>query len=65
MWRARSWSWCSANPGFVEAVSRANVELAVQAVPEPSEVLRKLRDAGSIEIVGGLYDVATGAVEFL
>ena len=55
----------SKNPEFVDAVARENVRRQVAAVPERSEVLRKLRDAGKIDIVGGLYDIATGEVEFL
>ncbi len=35
------------------------------AVPERSEVLRNLHDAGRIDIVGGIDDIATGEVEFL
>lgn len=56
---------CSANPAFVQAVSRKNTELAVEGIPLHSEVLRRLRDDGSIDIVGGMYDVATGVVEFM
>ena len=55
----------SKNPEFVDAVARENVRRQVAAIPERSEVLRKLRDAGKIDIVGGLYDIATGEVEFL
>lgn len=55
----------SKNLEFVDAVARENVRRQVAAVPERSEVLRKLRDAGKIDIVGGLYDIATGEVEFL
>jgi carbonic anhydrase len=54
----------SSNEQFVEAVARVNVERAVAAIPARSEVLRRLRDEGRIDIVGGIYDVATGAVEF-
>lgn len=55
----------SKNLEFVDAVARENVRRQVAAIPERSEVLRKLRDAGKIDIVGGLYDIATGEVEFL
>ena len=55
----------SKNPEFVDAVARENVRRQVAAIPERSEVLQKLRDAGKIDIVGGLYDIATGEVEFL
>jgi carbonic anhydrase len=55
----------SSNADFVEAVARANVQRSVEGVAKQSEVLRKLYEAGSIDIVGGLYDITTGAVEFL
>ena len=55
----------SSNSEFVNAVARANVERAVDSIPMRSEVLHRLQEAGTIEIVGGLYDVSTGAVEFI
>jgi len=55
----------SSNPEFVDAVARANVERAVSAIPIRSEVLCRLQDDGLIEIVGGLYNVSTGGVEFI
>lgn len=55
----------SANPDFVEAVARANVQRSVGLVAEGSEVLRALRDSGAIAVIGAIYDVATGGVEFL
>ena len=55
----------SQNPKFVDAVARENVRRQVAAIPERSEVLRNLRNAGRIDVVGGLYDIATGKVEFL
>jgi len=56
---------CSANASFVEDVARANVVQSAAAIPDRSDVLRTLRDEGAIDIVGGLYDVSTGAVEFI
>ena len=55
----------SKNPKFVDAVSRENVRRQVAAIPERSDVLKKLREAGKIDIVGGLYDIETGEVELL
>jgi carbonic anhydrase len=54
----------SANGAFVEAVSRKNTELALEGIPLRSEVLRSLRDDGSIAIVGAMYDITSGIVEF-
>jgi len=55
----------SSNADFVEAVAKENVRQTLDAIPKQSEVLRAMRDEGAIDIVGGLYDVATGAVDFL
>jgi carbonic anhydrase len=55
----------SSNDDFVEDVARENVRRTVAEVPARSEVLRKMLDQGAICLVGGMYDVETGAVHFL
>jgi carbonic anhydrase len=55
----------SANEEFVEAVAAENVRRAVKAIPERSSVLSDLKSAEAIDVVGGIYDVSTGMVEFL
>lgn len=55
----------SDNPTFVDAVARENVRRSVALAPEWSDVLRELHASGAIDIVGAMYDVGTGAVEFL
>jgi carbonic anhydrase len=55
----------SANEGFVEAVTRENVERVVEAISERSNVLGEMSVNGTIDVVGSLYDVTSGAVEFL
>ena len=55
----------SKNSDFVQSVARRNVELTVTALREKSAVLSKLEGAESIKVVGAMYDVGTGAVEFL
>ena len=55
----------SANPEFVEAVASENVRQAVRAISEQSDVLMEMQAAGAIHIVGAMYDVAVGSVEFL
>jgi len=52
------------NADFVDAVARENIRQTMRAIRDRSEVLRELADAGDIEIVGGIYDISTGAVEF-
>jgi carbonic anhydrase len=55
----------SANADFVEAVGRENVRRAVQAIPERSVVLKDMMHAAKIDVVGAMYDITTGAVDFL
>jgi carbonic anhydrase len=55
----------SANAPFVQAVALENVNLAVDTIVAKSDVLREMKDAGEIEVVGAMYDVASGEVEFL
>jgi carbonic anhydrase len=55
----------SGNPEFVHAVATRNVELTIGNIQKLSPVLREMQEAGEIDIVGGMYDIETGAVEFL
>jgi carbonic anhydrase len=53
------------NYAFVDAVARTNVSLTVARIREKSPVLRDLESVGSIKIVGSMYNLETGIVEFL
>src|SRR5271169_4985036 len=53
------------NYAFVDAVARTNVSLTIAGIREKSPVLRDLESAGSIKIVGSMYNLDTGIVEFL
>ncbi len=53
------------NEDFVQAVAEQNVRLTMARILDESEVLRKLHEAGDVDVVGGMYDVASGAVEIL
>ena len=55
----------SANIDFVNAVGTKNVELNIERIREESPVLAEMEQAGEIQIVGGMYDIATGKVNFL
>ena len=55
----------STNEKFVEAVAEANVRLTVARIRELSPILRDLETAGKIQIVGCIYDLETGRVQFL
>jgi len=53
------------NYGFVDAVARKNVELTMANIHSHSEVLAELESQGTIKIAGAMYNIGTGAVEFL
>lgn len=54
----------SKNYSFVDQVSEANVRLVMKQIAERSPVLREMIDKGEIKLVGGMYDLATGKVQF-
>ncbi|WP_210490161.1 carbonic anhydrase family protein [Rufibacter aurantiacus] len=54
----------SKNKEFVELVAQENVRRAVQLIKEKSPILNEMIKNGEIGIVGGMYDVKSGAVEF-
>jgi carbonic anhydrase len=55
----------SKNPAFVKAVTEQNVRYQMQQVREKSPILKEMIDKGEIGLVGGIYDISTGKVEFL
>jgi carbonic anhydrase len=54
----------SKNDSFVDQVSEANVRLVMKEISERSPVLREMIDKGEIKLVGGMYDLSTGKVQF-
>ena len=54
----------SGNGEFVEKVSVINVKRTVHAVLERSPILKEMIADGTIGIVGGTHDIASGAVTF-
>ena len=52
------------NYGFVDAVARTNVELTLADIRSRSSVLADLEKSGAIKIVGAMYNLETGVVEF-
>jgi carbonic anhydrase len=54
----------SANPTFVENVARLNVSETVNQIPKSSPILADLIKTGNIILVGAMYNVETGVVEF-
>jgi len=57
-------SGTSSEPEFVDAVARENVRLGVESILDQSSVLREMHAAGEIDVVGGMYSVSSGSVEF-
>jgi len=53
----------SSNIDFVNEVAAVNVKMAIENIRDKSQVLKELEDAGEIQIIGGMYDIKTGAVE--
>ncbi|HEY9260474.1 carbonic anhydrase family protein [Chitinophaga sp.] len=54
----------SHNSKFVEAVNNIHVERSVQAIMEQSNILRDMIQKGEVGIIGAVYDVETGVVNF-
>ena len=52
------------NEALIQKVADKNVMLAVEQIKQRSRVLNDLLQAGKIDIVGGMYDIETGQVEF-
>ncbi len=54
----------SENPAFVDAVCDHNVHLAIDEIRLKSPILKEMESKGEIMIVGGVYDMETGKVNF-
>ena len=50
---------------FVDDVARRNVLYSVEQLLNQSHTLRRLADEGRIAVVGAMYDVVSGKIEFL
>lgn len=54
----------SKNTAFVKAVTEANVRYQMRQIREKSPILREMIDKGEVGLIGGVYDISTGKVEF-
>jgi len=52
------------NEKFVQAVADENVRLNVQAITDRSRIMTDLVEKGELKVVGGMYDISSGKVEF-
>jgi carbonic anhydrase len=50
---------------MIEEVSYLNVELSIKRIREKSFILREMENRGEIVIVGALYNVTDGVVNFI
>ena len=55
----------SGNIEFVNKVASKNVEIAIENIKAQSTILNELFEQGQIDIVGSMYDVSSGKVDFL
>ena len=53
------------NYDFVDAVARKNVELTISEIRRRSAVLSELETSRAIKIIGAMYNLETGRLEFL
>ncbi len=54
----------SSNLEFVDKVASKNVQIAIDNIMKDSPVLAEMAQNGDIKIVGAMYDINTGAVDF-
>ncbi len=54
----------SSNIEFVNNVAQKNVHLSIDRILNESEVLNEMVKNGEIKIIGGMYDIHSGAVSF-
>lgn len=54
----------SSNDAFVEKVATLNVLMAMHQIHEKSTILNDMIIKGEIALIGGMYDVETGIVDF-
>jgi carbonic anhydrase len=55
----------ASNMAFVDAVARTHVGMTITTIRKSSPVLAGLERERKIKIAGAMYDLSTGAVEFM
>ena len=55
----------SKNPEFVHEVCQHNVLHTISEIRKRSEILKDLEKSGQIKIIGAIYDMDSGKVDFL
>ena len=54
----------SSNIDFVNAVAAKNVQMTIDTIRSQSPILKEMESDGAIKILGGMYHIATGNVNF-
>ncbi|WP_038928870.1 carbonic anhydrase, partial [Yersinia pestis] len=54
----------SKNEKYVDAVAKTNVKNTMDEIRKNSEIIRKLEQEGKVKIVGSMYNLNNGEVEF-
>lgn len=55
----------SKNDEFMDAVCHLNVQISIDKIRSKSPILKEMEDLNEIMIVGAIYDMKTGTVDFL
>ena len=63
--KTRVWDRSSKNSKFVDDVALKNVEITIEDIKNKSNVLNEMLQNKEIGIVGAMYNIATGRVNFL
>ena len=50
---------------IIEAVAIRNVEQCVEKILRESQTIRRLSDEGKVAVVGAIFDITTGRINFL
>ena len=54
----------SKNEAFVHAVCENNIKNTIKNIREKSSILKEMEDSGDIKIIGAIYNMSTGKVDF-
>ncbi len=55
----------SKNDEFMDAVCHLNVQISIDEIRSKSPILKEMEDLNEIMVVGAMYDMKTGKVDFL
>ncbi len=55
----------SANSEFVRLVTERNIQISMDDIRKRSPIIKEMERQGDVAIAGAVYDMSTGAIEFL